>query len=255
MSGASAGGEAGRVGRHEEGLYREPARRVVPITELSTVRQRQASHAGVGKGPGYRQDVRVLFQNGSHRIGGVQVQRSPFSKQHDAERMIELGIGEGDALHWTVAHIGWQGPGKTGKLLPDIRGRVQQEPAFAIGTDRRRGLGPGLCAMRLHASCPTGGTPTVPLRKATTRRGTKEKDAHAKKAGLAEASPLLRSGQSVATYAVTSMVTATISASGLVHVMVCAPNEGERLDVDPRHAVCHQKRARAKDLSRAYAGG
>jgi hypothetical protein len=51
--------------------------------------------------------------------------------------MIELGISEGDSLDWTVTHAGRQGTGKTGKLLANIRGRVQQEPPLAVGTDCR----------------------------------------------------------------------------------------------------------------------
>jgi hypothetical protein len=119
------------------------------------------------------------------------VEQAAFAEQHDTQRVVELGIGERDTLDRSVADVRWKRAGKTGQLLTDIGGGIQEKPPFSVGTDCRGGLGTRPGAMRLRASCATGGAPAVPLRKATTSRSTEKDDAQTgKNEGPAKASPL-----------------------------------------------------------------
>jgi hypothetical protein len=96
------------------------------------------------------------------------MQQAPFAKEHDTERMVQLRIGEGHTLHRCAAETGLKRAGKTGQLLANIGGGVQQEPPLPVGADRSRRLGARQSAVGLFACGATGRAPAIPLRKAAT---------------------------------------------------------------------------------------
>ena len=93
--------------------------------------------------------------------------------------MVELGIGQHDAVDRDVADAGRDPVVQPAQLLSDVRRGVAEEPAAAVRADCQRRLRSGMRCGRVGAGEPAARTPAVPLRKTTTGGAAKENDVHA----------------------------------------------------------------------------
>ena len=103
--------------------------------------------------------------------GGGDLQAGAFAEEENAEDMIEIGIGEEDAVDGALpagAGGGLEGRGAL-DLDPEIGRGINQKPRAAVGAQGDAGLGagrplpcPGAAAIEAFA---------VPLRKAATGGG------------------------------------------------------------------------------------
>ena len=115
------------------------------------------------------------------------------------------------------------------ELRMDVGRCIEEKPSRAIAAHGDGRLAPRDRTPRVRTRHTAGRAPAVPLGKAPTGGGTEENDVHGRRRGrrgrkrprgpLSRAPQISFSPYRVATYAVTSIVTATISASGLVHFM------------------------------------
>jgi hypothetical protein len=118
-----------------------------------------------------------MLQNRAHRSGGIQLQLPAFSEENDAQRMVQLPIGQHDSLDGDVAHGFGNDAREAGELTTDIRRCVQQEPTYPVGTDSGCGLAARMSTARVGPTRAAVGAPAVPLRKRPTRRSTEKYDA------------------------------------------------------------------------------
>ena len=81
---------------------------------------------------------------------------------------------------------------------------------------------------RIVPGHPAARAPAIPLRKPTARSAAKEDDLHVEMRRGSRLSPATDVPYFLATYAVTSIVTATTVNSGLVHSMRVLPREMHR---------------------------
>src|SRR5690348_17370431 len=92
--------------------------------------------------------------------------------------MVELGVGEHDALHRYVARLRGARGRKRRDLLAHVGRRVQKEPASSIGAHCDGRLRTGVRTLRRLASGAAGRTPAVPLRESAARGGSQKRYAH-----------------------------------------------------------------------------
>ena len=94
------------------------------------------------------------------------------------KRVVQLGVGQDDALDRHVAHARGRGRGQPAELVADIGRGVEQEPALAVRADGGGGLAARHGALGIGARDTTGGAPAVPLGEAPAGGGTEQNDVH-----------------------------------------------------------------------------
>jgi len=74
----------------------------------------------LGEGSGDREDPGIGFEDPRDRLGGPDLKEAGLAQQHDAERVVQLGICSDDAFHRRVSNTPRDRTGKTIELLADV---------------------------------------------------------------------------------------------------------------------------------------
>ena len=128
-----------------------------------------------------RQEARAVAQHGLGRGGGVHGHPGTLAQDQQAERVVDLGVGEQDRLDRRAAAVARVQVGARRELLADVGRGVDEEPALAVGRHRDRRLGArGRPAGAGGAAAVAG---AVPLREAAAGGGPEDADAHVSSPG------------------------------------------------------------------------
>jgi hypothetical protein len=118
-----------------------------------------------------------VLENGVNSRSRIELKPASFTQQDDSQAMVQFGVSSDNPLDWYMTNSLRLHSRQAGKLSPNIRRGVEQEPALSISTD---GHG-GLAAMKRAARISTGHTaawaPAVPLREPATSRSSEKDEA------------------------------------------------------------------------------
>src|SRR5919206_378507 len=120
MTGSRVRSKSRRVARYWKRCDRDPAECSVAVPELTPPVKPGFAHRNFRERAGDRQNIGVTRQNGSDGSGCVQLKRPGLSEQHQAKRVVELGIGGDNAFYRNVPDTCGQGSWKASQLLPHI---------------------------------------------------------------------------------------------------------------------------------------
>jgi hypothetical protein len=164
-------GESWRSRGHFERFDHNAAGLSIAVAEWDPATQSHIVHVDSRERLRERKDSRIVFQDQPHGRSGEELEMARFAQKHDTERVIQLGVGDDDALDWYVPNPRWNRARQAVKLLMDVGRRVQKEPALSIYTHRRGGLAATDRLVRGVPSHSADRTPAVPLRETTSCRG------------------------------------------------------------------------------------
>jgi hypothetical protein len=172
-------GEARRPRGNGKAGDPQPARAAVPIAQGNGPVGHQLDHAHIGEGSGHRKQSRIVLDDPADGLRGRDLKPPGLAQQHEAKRVIQLGVGQDNAFDRHMADARGGRTREPPELVPDIGRGVEQEPPVAVRTDRGRRLAARHGARRIAPRDPAGRAPAVPLGKATAGRCTEENDLHA----------------------------------------------------------------------------
>ncbi len=123
-------------------------------------------------------ECEVIRQAFPHFPRGVEMHRFPFAQQQQAERVVEVGVGQQHALDRAIARRFRAGMERRKGI--DLRAKIgrgiDQKPAPAIATQRDARL-----CLRRNFPTPRGlaiAARAIPLRQPTAGGGTEDADAN-----------------------------------------------------------------------------
>ncbi len=91
-------GEPRRARGHREAGHPEPARRSVAIAEPERLVGHELGDGDLGERPGDGEQPRIVLDDPPDRVGGGHLQPPRLAQEHDTKRVVELGVGQDDAL-------------------------------------------------------------------------------------------------------------------------------------------------------------
>ena len=120
----------GKLARNGHRLDPEPAALSVDARELALGSEGEGAPRDLA-GESLERPVEdiAVRESAAHALGGVHHERVGFAERQEAQGVVEIAVGEDDGLDGRVSRrLGMQA-GKALDLLPDLRRRVQEEPA------------------------------------------------------------------------------------------------------------------------------
>ena len=157
-------GQVGRAARARRRVL--GARFGLDPDRIAITRQHRGQRQAVGQGPPHRR----------RRADGEAL---PLTQEEQAERVVEVGVGQQHAVDRRIANRAWLS-GQRWKLfgLKEQIGRgVQQKPRRAVGADGDAGLRARMRTRGVAARDCADAAVAVPLRKAAAGGGAQETDA------------------------------------------------------------------------------
>jgi hypothetical protein len=113
-------GETWRPRGDFERLDHNAAGLSIAIAEGHSVPHRHVVHVHSRERLRERKDPRILFQNQPHCRGGEELEMARLAQKHDTERVIQLGVGDDDALDWYMTNPWRNRAGQAVKLFMDV---------------------------------------------------------------------------------------------------------------------------------------
>ena len=168
-----------KLARHGHGLDEEAALSAIDTGQgrLSSGLERAPGHLLAKPLEGPIENI-ALGEAAMHTIGGVDDERVGFAEGEQTQGVVEVAVGEDDGVDGRVPGLARVKTGEALDLVTDLRRGIQQEPALAVGADGHAFLGAGGGHDETRADAPAVRAATVPLGKATARRGAQHSDAH-----------------------------------------------------------------------------